>query len=374
MESDQSKEHEHVPVITANFAPFRLVLREEDVWNPSIEQINRRTYDYVKLHRMSLFIDIGILPLSLGLRFDGTLVLPATNELANPESALSHFNRFLCDMLLGGVYCEAVSPVDVRLGSLSHSAYCKTIGGNRGRESGFHDAICTTAAGSLDAVQLLKPEIIHVDEVRKASDLGRLRFTHLSPLVPETLLHGTTFFARNQWADSLVHLWTSTEQIVEGIWLERLLDGPEVAGITAGRRRAFLSDSRTWTVATRLEVLSRMSLLPDDTYALLDVARQGRNKFAHTGAIPSSEVAEAALTGLLQLVSLRTTAFKDTTSLRDVTELVKDRSRLFASWDRQGKPVEGVTHWMEIPPIPGDQHWGDRPFEIIEELQLKKLK
>jgi len=374
MSAKRPQRDTHVPVITANYSPFRLILREEDSWSPSIEQINRRTYDYVKLHRMSLFIDIGILPLSLGLRFDGTLVLPATSDLVNPENALQHYNQFLCELLLGGVYCEAVSPDDVCLGQMTHTAYCRITGSNRGRKSRFHEAICTTAAGSLDAIQLLRPDVVRVSTVRQAISAGRLRFGQLSPLVPETLLHGTTFYARNQWADALVHLWTSVEQLIEGIWSDRLVHLSRVPGVTDGRRKAFLSDNRTWTASTRLEVLFQKSLIPDKTYALLDIARQGRNRFAHTGAIPTVEVAEAALEGLFQLVSLRATGFAETGLLRDIAELVKGRSHLYASWDRQGKPLEGVTHWMELPPIPGDPRWGDTPFEIIDELQLKELK
>ena len=48
---------ETVPVITANFNPLRFVLRgDSDVWNPTLEQINGRDYDYVKLHRLSAYL------------------------------------------------------------------------------------------------------------------------------------------------------------------------------------------------------------------------------------------------------------------------------------------------------------------------------
>src|SRR4051812_12870703 len=68
----------HVPVITGNYAPIRFVTRgASDNWNPTIEQLNRRDYDYVKLHRLSTFLDVNIRPYSMGICFDGTLVLPA---------------------------------------------------------------------------------------------------------------------------------------------------------------------------------------------------------------------------------------------------------------------------------------------------------
>jgi hypothetical protein len=42
----------NVPILIANFEPFKLISRDEsDIWNPSLEQINNNTYNYVKLHR-----------------------------------------------------------------------------------------------------------------------------------------------------------------------------------------------------------------------------------------------------------------------------------------------------------------------------------
>jgi len=374
MEEGSSRGEDHVPVITGNYHPFRLVLREEDEWCPTIEEINRRTYDYVKLHRMSAFVDIGILPLSLGVRFDGTLVLPATQELINPETALHHFNRFLCHLLLGGIYCESVSPDDICLGRMTHSAYCKISGNNRGDVSRLHQGICMTGGGVLDTIRLLQPETIAVAALRQALSSGRERFGKVSPLVPETFLHGTTYYARNQWSDALIHLWTSIEQVVQGIWKEQLLAASDVRGISTRRRKSFLSDQRTWSASTRLELLYQKSLIPDRTYTLLDVARRSRNAFAHTGAISTARDAEAALDGLLQLMSLRMTSYAGANSLECIREIVANRSRLYAAWERRGKPLEGVTHWLPIPPVPGDPGWGDAPYEIIEELRLRELK
>lgn len=362
-----------MPVITGNYRPFRLVLRENDNWNPTIEQVNRRSYDYVKLHRMSMFVDIGILPLSLGVSFDGTLVLPATKQFVNPKEALTHFNTFLCSLLLGGIYCEAVSPDDVCLGRMTHTAYSKITGNNRGAVSGFHQAIRTTAVGILDAIRLLDPETVRVTALKEALSVGKSRLARTGSLSPQTLLHGATFYAKNQWADSLIHLWTSVEQVLEDMWSERILSKSSVLGITKSRRRGFLGDRRTWTASAKLELLYQKALLPEETYARLDKARTQRNAFAHSGAIPSPEGAEAALDGLFQLVSLRIADSTDPRSLLSVADLIKERSRLYASWERRGEPLEGVTHWLEVPPVPGDVNWGDAPYEIIEDLQLRKL-
>jgi len=113
-----------VPVLTANFTPLRFVIRgKDDVWAPTLEQTNSGTYDYVKLHRLSTFVDVGLAPFSLGVSFDGTLLLPALPQFKDTAKALDLFNRMLTELLIGGLYCEAVAPDDLGYGELSFNAY-----------------------------------------------------------------------------------------------------------------------------------------------------------------------------------------------------------------------------------------------------------
>src|ERR1035437_6897573 len=150
----------HVPVIVGNFLPFRLILRDTDSWEHSLEQINHREYDYVKLCRLSSFIDIGIAPFSLGITFDGSLILPATEQFNNRSLALDKFNETLTFLLLGGIYCEAVQPTDISYGSLFFDGYLKILGGGTGAQSKFHHAIQTKHVGTLDVIELLSPKTL----------------------------------------------------------------------------------------------------------------------------------------------------------------------------------------------------------------------
>jgi hypothetical protein len=363
-----------VPVVTGNYEPFRLVLREDhDVWEPTLEEINKRTYDYVKLHRLSTYIDVGIRPFSMAVCFDGTLALPAIEQYHDPERALTTFNKTLCEALVGGLYCEAMSPDDICLGHLTLTAYCTIGGANRGRVSGFHKAIRSKHLGCLDAIHLLNPETTTHREFEEAITVGRQRLALVGPATPETLLYGATFFARNQWPESLLHLWTSAEQIVNATWADTMVGSSRVDGMGTRSRRAFLRDTRTWTASTRLEVLFQKGLLPDQTYCLLSKARKARNDFAHEGTLPGREHASAALDGLLQLASLRTTRYEDIAVLDDIANEVKRRSKMYEDWDRRGEPIEGVIAWLALPPVPGNPGWGDEPFEIIEELTLQRF-
>src|SRR5688500_16500266 len=88
------KNEESVPVILASTSPFRLIKRDRtDNWKPTWDELNKRNYDYVKLSRLSTFIDVGLPnPFSMGVGFDGTLVLPALSQFADRDVVLSVFN------------------------------------------------------------------------------------------------------------------------------------------------------------------------------------------------------------------------------------------------------------------------------------------
>ena len=65
-----------IPIIIGNCNPFRIIAREIDKWNPSLDEINTLSYDYVKLNRNSTALDVNIKPFSLIVGFDGSLILP----------------------------------------------------------------------------------------------------------------------------------------------------------------------------------------------------------------------------------------------------------------------------------------------------------
>lgn len=82
-----------MPAVVAFLKPFRLVMRADDTWSCSLEQINTGRYDYVKLSRATHSVDVGLPPpLTMLVGFDGSLVLPATRDLAAPDRAADAFN------------------------------------------------------------------------------------------------------------------------------------------------------------------------------------------------------------------------------------------------------------------------------------------
>ncbi|NOU19951.1 MAG: hypothetical protein HOO91_20520 [Bacteroidales bacterium] len=365
------RDNNHVPIIIGNCNPFRIIERETDNWNPTIEEINGKEYDYVKLNRMSTFIDIGLAPFSLGIGFDGSLVLPATKVFSTKENSLDKFNQTLGILLLGGIYSESVQPDNISYGFLTLDGYIKIHGGSTGLIAGFHKSIRTKLVGTMDSILLLNPVSISIDEIHKAYKNGKSIFDKIPNLSPNMLLDGTSNYVSNQWSESLVFLWTSIEQLINQIWEKEIVD-KEIDGIIEGRK-TFLKDFRTWTTSTRIEALFQKGFIPIEVYKLLNLARKTRNDFIHNGKQLNKEKVDNALVGLFELISLIVSDYKSINELSETLNVIikNQRGELFPKKTRFEK--NEVTHWLAIPPLPGDSHWGDKEYEIIDDLSLKPL-
>ncbi|MBD2162415.1 hypothetical protein H6F46_17125 [Limnothrix sp. FACHB-1083] len=366
-----------VPVIIGNANPFRLILREEDQWNPTLEEINSREYDYVKLHRMSTYLDVGIAPLSLGITFDGSLILPALPEFAVKDAALEEFNKALAYLLFGGIYTEAVSPEDITIGTLTLDGYSRSVQPAYGAAGRFHQSIRDKYASGLDLIQLLHPRKIFVKDLKLAFEKGKNTLSKLDSLSVNLLLIGVTYFVKHQWAEALVILWTVVEQVISHIWKSEIINVEESPDQEIQGRKRFLQDFRTWTTATKVEILYQKNLMTHMEYSLLNIARKSRNDFVHSGKVPNQECATACINVLFNLVSLVISQYQDSQSLNDIRDSVTGNLRepLVPKQERvipKGKDHE--IYWCALPPLPGDPLWGDKEYEIIEELVLEPVQ
>lgn len=360
-----------VPIVTGNFQPFRLILRDEsDLWSPTIEQINANEYDYVKLHRLSTSFDVGIAPFSLGVCFDGTLFLPAIGENRDRASVLSTFNKTLTELLIGGLYCEAVTPDDIGYGSLSSTTYVKSLGGAIGPSAAFHFAAKTKYIGLLDVINLFEPETVTVKTMKECLSAGRELLSKLGDIPFEQVLYGTTFYVRKQWAESLIHIWTTTERIIEIAWQKYVV---KVGDKPSKKRRAFLDDHRTWPISAKLEVLFQKSLIPETTLRTLDEVRKARNDFAHRGLVPTHKLATMALESCFELASLCSSEFSNPDLFNGVVSLVTKRCTPELYPEKTMSTKLNPTHFLSLPPLPGDKEWGDKPYEKVVKIVLTKL-
>lgn len=369
-----SYESKHVPVIIGNYAPFRLVLRDTDTWNPSLEDINTRNYDYVKLSRLSCFIDVGIAPYSLGIGFDGSLVLPALPEYRTRESALNKFNETLGILLLGGVYSEAVHPLDISFGTLFFDGYLKQQNGGYGHEALYHRELRTKHISILNSINLLTPKEISNIELETAYKKGKEYFDKISKLSPNLLLNGTSTYVKHQWEESLIFLWTSIEQVVNIIWANEIINNQNQDSEKIEGRNTFLKDYRTWTTSTKIELLYQKGYIKVEDYKLLTKARKSRNDFVHSGKGLNETTVKCALDTLFHLISLVISSYNDTELLNSTLETIYTNQRGDLIPEKTVFEKEEVTHWLPIPPLPGDKNWGDLDYEIVDEVVLFPMK
>ncbi len=110
-----------------------------------------------------------------------------------------------------------------------------------------------------------------------------------------------------------------------------------------------LPDTRTWTVAARLELLYQIGVVEADLLGLLTVARRARNTLAHTGRHPAESDATAAYSSALALLQLATSGSAIPLMHLDLSDHTLSDPFL------PPPPMKiDPVYWMEIPKLPGE--------------------
>lgn len=361
-------------VLIANPRPFRLVLRDaDDKWSPTIEQINTRDYDYVKLHRATKFFDAEIAaPFPVCVAFDGSFILPAIPAYQTVDGTLDEFNRIFASILLGGIYTESVEPEDLSQGEMTEHGYFRhtiTHGGN----GELHKALGNKDASSDDAIWLMKPPTVLASELEAAYAIGARVLKVVTNLSTALLITAFTYFLKRQTKESLSHAWICIEQLLDHIWRATVVE--EAKDIQIPKRRKFL-ESQQWSSAHKIELLYQKQVLTDGMYEKLTTCRDARNHFIHRGEAPTHLQAKTALDGLVDL--LKHVADEAGVSFKD--ELVRGylappsagRPRTMVT-RAENSDWEGAQYWKAVPFIPGDEKWeGD--FEQFDDITLQPIK
>jgi hypothetical protein len=176
--------------------PFRMIASKAlDEWTASIEQINGRGWDYVKLHEIAGGIEVGLpKPYHMLIGRDGALALPPIPQLRSDQQAVEFFNRCLAAFLLGGIYCTAVTLDNLELGSIIDWKYVRSHS-SQAEANHFHKLVRMRMAPPIDAIALMNPPILHFDVLRKAVKDGFALLDSVPKLSPEFLLKGVPDYA-----------------------------------------------------------------------------------------------------------------------------------------------------------------------------------
>ena len=204
--------------------------------------------------------------------------------------------------------------------------------------------------------------------------------SEISRTLPKNLasvfLPSCTAFCNEEWERALILGWSCAELLISQLWDQHLLNGAKVDGIKQKRRKDFLSDTRTWTSSTRIELLWQKGLIEDNIYALLDRVRSARNAFVHSvsgcSPIDARGVIEADLFLIQKITANADLSFVAAEALSQLDE----RTSIFRSpvTDERGRLLQEPKYWRYPDPAPGFRDWGDRPFEKLPEIQLKPIQ
>lgn len=153
--------------------PFRIIVSKTlEEWTASIEQINHFGWDYVKLHEIAGGIDVGLpSPYHMLIGRDGALALPPIRQLRSDQQAVEFFNRCLAALLVGGIYCTAVTLDHLEFGSIIDWKYIRSHGNQTGVNH-FHQLIRLRMAPPIDAVALMDAPTLDFDVVQQSARIG----------------------------------------------------------------------------------------------------------------------------------------------------------------------------------------------------------
>ena len=353
-----------VPALVAYLSPFRIVGKDVDVepWSATIEEVNGGTWDYVALHEVVGGLDVGLpRPYHMIVARDGALALPPLPELRSDQAAVEYFNRCLAGLLLGGLYCEAINLDGLDLGRIIDWKYLRSVRGGASAPNRFHKHIRYRTASALESIELYKPRSVKFSIVESAMRTGLAALNRLEPARGEYLLKGATGLARRDWGSALANLWIVTEQLLEALW-NREIVVPAGALDNSKARKDQLNDNRTWTTATRIEMLHQKGIFDLATLTALSKARKARNDLAHRGLHPAEKDAEACYAGVCSLI--RAVLGDDTLPLLKLNLADHALSDPFAPPKHRGR-IE-PEFWMAIPKLPGEEELEKAQATLID--------
>jgi hypothetical protein len=348
-----SPEGMRIPVLVTYLHPFRLVQRDpHEKWSATIEEVNSRSWDYVRLHELVGGIDVGLeSPAHMVVGFDGVLALPLMPEFREVEKAVSFFNRHLAAILLGGIYCEAIGLEDVDSGEILNWEFVRTAGHGSSMISQFHHGARTRHVSPIHSISLISPRYLPLSQLVAAHQRGGHILAAIPELTPEFLLRGVSAMARRDWSAALSNVWIGVEQLTAHLWKREILGSVEAGGsggFIKGRREQ-LADVRTWTTAHRQEMLLERGALDHETLADLFSARQARNHLVHRGEVPKEGAARSAFAAFRGLIER--SVIKAPIALFEIDLADHELTAPFEKRENPGKP----THWISLPELPGEK-------------------
>lgn len=359
-------------LISAPSRPLFFTRDADDNFDIDIASVNNGTYNPLKLHRVSFFIDVGLEGGSpMGFGFDGSMLVPRTPSVSNPDSAIDCFNRVKAAMMLGGLALDATSLSMIGFGQLNQTGYFRYAHA-LGAEAQISFALQQGGAGSIN-IRLIEPHCLTEEETKSAYTKGNKIFGLLSNLNSAFLTFSYSCLKRFETRNALIFGWVAIEQVLEQIWKDVLLTDAKY--YLTDQRRASLR--KLQNIAQKIEILSQAKVISIRAYEKLSTARKARNKFTHQGGRVAFHDALDCVSGLMLIIQEYTQLHNisaETEHLMDVfhpsrEELLNARDTIYKDaneidWDQ-------VKYYRELNKIPGDELWDGDESEL-DGIALKR--
>lgn len=363
---------ERFPCIIASPRHFHLFVRnKDDAWSPTIEELNRGSYDPTKLKRISFYLNVGIRGGSpMGFAFDGSMLAPRNPHIRNADDAIDEFNRVIGALVLGGLHLDHVTPKELAFGSLLTTGYFR-YEMPHGVLPRLHQAWSEASAGGYLNIDLLDPLRITRDEVERAWARGRPVLDAAHNLDPSAMIMAFSYHYQTEYRNSLIYSWLAIEQLIEQIWDDYFVKRVK---IDFSERLGTLNRIAR-NISGKIEFLVEANIIEKKLYAHLSSARSARNDFIHAGKKPEQKDSFNSLNVLISLLGIialqRDIDYKPAV-LRKISKGRRGGRGLGVS---RAETIDWgkVRLWRAIKPIPGEAHWvGD--YEDFYDIRLQRVE
>lgn len=360
------------PCIIASPRFFHLFIRDsEDTWEPTLEELNRGTYNPVKLKRVSFYLNVGLRggsPMAFG--FDGSMLVPRNPHIRNADDAIDEFNRVVGALVLGGLHLDHVTPKELAFGSLLSTGYFR-YELPHGVIPKLHQAFGEASAGGYLNIELFEPLKITRSEVEAAWARGFPILEAAHKMDPSALIMAFSYHYQTEYRNSLAYSWIIVEQLIEQIWDQIFIS--EVNVNFSQRIGALANIGRN--ISGKIEILTERKLIDKKLYSYLSRSRSARNDLVHAGKKPTQGDSFASLNAiitLLGIVAKQNNLKYEPIVLRKITKGRKGGRELGVA--RAGAiNWKNVRFWREIKPIPGDANWTGE-YDDFYDIKLQRVQ
>ena len=276
--------------------PIRFIVKEGEIIDFSLDQINSLSYDHSLLCRIIGMIENEYQGRSFPFYLCGDGALGIKTNKIDRYQLLGSINDLFCKLYLGGFPVDAITPKDITMGSIRNNCMIWPVNFGESLNSHLHAHLRMKTTSIADAGYLLNAaeRSFTLDAIKEMKSKGERITNTICALSTYHLLNGITEYKYHNWSSSLTFLWIVVEEIIDYLWDKCIIANIEKSAIYE-KRKNMLDDHRIYTTSVKQELLLQTHYITLEIYNELFEVRQARNKLIHEGKMISKKTADKAL-------------------------------------------------------------------------------